>query len=136
MWMRKGRKSLKPSISRFGARTRRKDKHVNLSPGLPGVFISMLTMVLWCGACSVTPPSGLMPTAGNQGAPGGVIITGITTETLAENVRIVVHGTAVVGYAALTLQDPARLVLTFPGAVLGDVSRPIPDAGVVRGVLS
>src|SRR6266705_4752567 len=94
----------------------------------------MRTMFLWCGACSVTPPSVLMPTAGNQGAPGRVIITGITTETLAENVRIIVQTTAVVEYTSFTLQDPPRLVLTFPGATLGDIPRPIPVAGVVRSI--
>jgi len=72
--------------------------------------------------------------AGNQGAPGRVMITGITTETLAENVRIVVQTTAVVEYTAFTLQDPPRLVLTFPGATLGDIPRPIPVAGVVRSI--
>jgi type IV pilus secretin PilQ/predicted competence protein len=107
---------------------------VNLSPRLPGVFISMFTMTLWWGGCSVTPPSVSLPTAGNQGTPGRAVITGITTETLAENVRIVVHTTAVVEYTAFTLQEPPRLVLTFPGAALGDISRPIPVAGVVRSI--
>src|SRR5262249_42962941 len=35
---------------------------------------------------------------------------------------------------AFTLQDPPRLVLTFPGATLGDLPRPLPVAGVVSSI--
>jgi type IV pilus assembly protein PilQ len=62
------------------------------------------------------------------------MITGITTETLAENVRIIVQTTAVVEYTAFTLQEPPRLVLTFPGVALGNIPRPIPVTGVVRSI--
>src|SRR5262249_26707673 len=37
-------------------------------------------------------------------------------------------------YMAFTSQDPPRLVLTFPGATLGDLPRPLPVAGVVRSI--
>ena len=62
------------------------------------------------------------------------MITGITTEALAEHVRIAVQTTAVVEYTAFTLQEPPRLVLTFPGVTLGDIPLPIPVAGVVRSI--
>jgi type IV pilus secretin PilQ/predicted competence protein len=62
------------------------------------------------------------------------MITGITTETLGENVRITVQVTEAIEYTAFTLQDPPRLVLTFPGATLGDLPRPLPVAGVVRSL--
>ena len=108
---------------------------MNLSHRLPGVFIGILTIALWCGGCSVTRPSGSPPpTLESQGAPGRATITGITTETLAENVRITVQITEAIEYTAFTLQDPPRLVLTFPGATLGDLPRPIPVAGVVRSI--
>ena len=107
---------------------------MNLSHRLSGVFIGILTIALWCGGCSVTRPAGSPPPAGSQGAPGPAMITGIATETLGENVRIIVQITEAMEYTAFTLQDPPRLVLTFPGATLGDLPRPLPVAGVVRSI--
>ena len=107
---------------------------MNLSHRLSGVFIGILTIALWCGGCSVTRPAGSPPPAESQGAPGRATITGITTETLGENVRITVQITEAIEYTAFTLQDPPRLVLTFPGATLGDLPRPLPVAGVVRSI--
>jgi hypothetical protein len=105
---------------------------VHLSHRLSGVFIGIITIALWCGGCSVTQPAGLPAPAESQGAPGRATITGMTTETLGENVRITVQITEAIEYTAFTLQDPPRLVLTFPGAMLGDLPRPLPIAGVVR----
>jgi type IV pilus secretin PilQ/predicted competence protein len=62
------------------------------------------------------------------------MITGITTETLANRIRIVVQATEVMEYMAVTIPDPPRLVLTFPGATLGTFPQPIPVTGVVRGI--
>ena len=107
---------------------------MNLSHRLSGVFIGILTIALWCGGCSVTRPAGAPPPAESQGAPGRAMITGITTETLGENVRIAVQTTQVIEYTAFTLRDPPRLVFTFPGATLGDLPRPLPVAGVVRSI--
>ena len=107
---------------------------MNLSHRLSGVFIGILTIALWCGGCSVTRPVESPPPATSQGAPGRATITGITTETLGENVRIIVQITEAIEYTAFTLQDPPRLVLTFPGATLGDLPRPLPVAGVVRSI--
>jgi len=107
---------------------------VNLSHRLAGVFIGILTVALGCGGCSVSKPAASPPAAGHQGAPARAMITGITTETLAEQVRIIVQATEVVEYTAFTLQEPPRLVLTFPGATLGDMPRPLPGAGVVRSI--
>ena len=69
---------------------------MNFSHRLYGVFIGILTIALWCGGCSVTRPAGSPPPAGGQGTPGRAMITGITTETLGENVRITVQTTEVV----------------------------------------
>jgi type IV pilus secretin PilQ/predicted competence protein len=107
---------------------------VNLSHHLSGVFIGILTIALWCGGCSVTRPAGSPPVAVSQGAPGRATITGITTETLGENIRITVQATEAIEYTTFTLQDPPRLVLTFPEATLGDLPRPLPVAGVVRSI--
>ena len=107
---------------------------MNLSHRLSGVFIGILTIALWCGGCSVTRPAGSPPPAASQGAPGPATITGISTETLGENVRIIVQITEAIEYTAFTLQDPPRLVLTFPEATLGDLPRPLPVAGVVRSI--
>jgi type IV pilus assembly protein PilQ len=107
---------------------------VNLSHRLSGVFIGILTIALWCGGCSVTRPTGSPPPTESQGAPGRATITGITTELLGENVRITVQITEATEYTAFTLQNPPRLVLTFPGAMLGDLPRPLPVAGVVRSI--
>lgn len=74
------------------------------------------------------------PTTEPQGAPMRAMITDITTETLAEKVRIAVQTTAAVEYTAFTLPEPPRLVLTFPGVTLGDLPRPIPVAGIVRSI--
>ena len=109
---------------------------MNLSYGLSGVFIGILTTALWCGGCSVTRPAESPPLAESQGAPRRAMITGISTETLGENVRITVQITEAIEYTAFTLQDPPRLVLTFPGATLGDLPRPLPVAGVVRSIES
>jgi type IV pilus secretin PilQ/predicted competence protein len=107
---------------------------VNLSHCLSGVFIGILTTALWCGGCSVTRPAGSPPPAESQGAPRRAMITGISTETLGENVRITVQITEAIEYTAFTLQEPPRLVLTFPEATLGDLPRPLPVAGVVRSI--
>jgi len=107
---------------------------VNLSHRLFGVCIGILTVALCGGGCSVPKSTVSPPTAENRGVPGRATITGITTETLAEKVRIAVQTTAVVEYTAFTLQEPPRLVLTFPGATLGDLPRPIPVAGIVRSI--
>ena len=107
---------------------------MNLSHRLSGVFIGILIIALWCGGCSVTRPAGSPPPAESQGAPGRATITGITTETLGENVRITVQSTEAIEYTAFTLPNPPRLVLTFPGATLGDLPRPFPVAGVVRSI--
>ncbi len=107
---------------------------MNLSHRLSGVFIGILTIALWCGGCSVTRPAGSLPPTESQGASGRATITGITTETLGENVRITVQITEAIEYTAFTLQAPPRLVLTFPGATLGDLPRPLPVAGVVRSI--
>jgi type IV pilus secretin PilQ/predicted competence protein len=53
---------------------------------------------------------------------------------LGENVRITVQITEAIEYTTFTLQDPPRLVLTFPEATLGDLPRPLPVAGVVRSI--
>jgi len=107
---------------------------VNLSHRLSGVFIGILTTALWSGGCSVTRPAGSPPPAQSQSAPGRATITGITTETLGENVRITVQITEAIEYTAFTLQDPPRLVLTFPEAALGDLPRLLPVAGIVRSI--
>jgi type IV pilus secretin PilQ/predicted competence protein len=107
---------------------------VNLSHRLSGVFIGILTTALWCGGCSGTRPAELPPPPESQGAPRRAMITGITTETLGENVRITVQITEAIEYTAFTLQEPPRLVLTFPEATLGDLPRPLPVAGVVRSI--
>jgi hypothetical protein len=107
---------------------------VHLSHLFSGVFIGILTMALWCGGCSVTPPAGLPPPAAPQSAPGRATITGISAETLGEHVRITVQITEAIEYTTFTLQDPPRLVLTFPGARLGDLPQPLPGAGVVRRI--
>jgi type IV pilus secretin PilQ/predicted competence protein len=107
---------------------------VNLSHRLSGVFIGILTTALWYGGCSGTRPAELPLSAESQGAPRRAMITGITTETSGENVRITVQITETIEYTAFTLQDPPRLVLTFPGATLGDLPRPLPVAGVVRSI--
>jgi type IV pilus secretin PilQ/predicted competence protein len=107
---------------------------VNLSHRLSGVFIGILTIALWGWGCSVTRPPEAPPPAASQGAPERATITGITTETLGENVRITVQITEAIEYTTFTLQDPPRLVLTFPGATLGDLPRPLPVAGVVRSI--
>jgi type IV pilus secretin PilQ/predicted competence protein len=107
---------------------------VNLSHRLSGVCIGILTIALWCGGCSVTRLAGPPPPADSQGASGRATITGITTETLGENVRITVQITEAIEYMAFTLQAPPRLVLTFPGATLGDLPRPLPVAGVVHSI--
>jgi type IV pilus secretin PilQ/predicted competence protein len=62
------------------------------------------------------------------------MITGISTETLGEQVRITVQATEVVAYTAFMLHDPPRLVLTFPRTTLGDLPRPLPVTGVVRSI--
>jgi type IV pilus secretin PilQ/predicted competence protein len=107
---------------------------VNLSHRLSGVCIGILTIALWCGGCSVTRLAGPPPPAESQGASGRATITGITTETLGENIRITVQITEAIEYMAFTLQAPPRLVLTFPGATLGDLPRPLPVAGVVHSI--
>lgn len=107
---------------------------MNLSHRLFGVCIGILTVALCCGGCSVPKSPVSPPTAEPQGAPGRAMITGITTETLAEQVRIAVQTTAAVEYTAFTLAEPPRLVLTFPGVTLGDLPRPIPVAGIVRSI--
>ena len=107
---------------------------MNLSHRLSGVCIGILTIALWCGGCSVTRLAGPLPPAASQDASGRATITGITTETLGENVRITVQITEAIEYTAFTLQAPPRLVLTFPGATLGDLPRPLPVAGVVRSI--
>lgn len=107
---------------------------MNLSHCLSGVSIGLLTVALCCGGCSVPQSTVLPPTAGLQAMPVRALITGITTETLAEQVRIAVQTTAAVEYTAFTLQEPPRLVLTFPGVTLGDLPRPIPVAGIVRSI--
>ena len=107
---------------------------MNLSHRLSGVCIGILTIALWCGGCSVTRLAELPPPAESQGASGRATITGITTETLGENVRITVQITEAIEYMAFTLQAPPRLVLTFPGATLGDLPRPLPVAGVVHSI--
>jgi type IV pilus assembly protein PilQ len=110
------------------------DKHVHLSHHLLGMFIGILIIALWCGGCSVTRPMEPLPPAESQGTPGRVTITGITTETLGENVRIAIQTTEALEYTAFTLQDPPRLVLTCSGATLGDLPRQLPVAGVVRSI--
>jgi type IV pilus assembly protein PilQ len=107
---------------------------VNLPHRLSGVFIGILTTGLWCGGCSVTRPAGSPPPAQSQGASGRATITGVTTETLGQNVRITVQITEPIEYTTFTLQEPPRLVLTFPGATLGDLPRPFSVAGVVRSI--
>ena len=107
---------------------------MNLSHRLSGVCIGILTIALGCGGCSVSRPAGAPPPAASQGAPGRATITGITTETLGENVRITVQLTEAMEYTTFTLQDPPRLVLSFPEATLGDLPRPLPVAGVVRSI--
>lgn len=107
---------------------------MNLFHRLTGVCLGILTVVLWCVGCSAPRPAVSPPPAETQGTRARAMITGITTETLEEKVRIAVHATEVVEYTAFTLQEPPRLVLTFPGATLGDLPRPIPVAGVVRSI--
>ena len=107
---------------------------MNLSHRLFGVCIGILTVALGCGGCSVPKSAVSPPPAENRGVPGSATITGITIETLAEKVRIAVQTTAVVEYTAFTLPEPPRLVLTFPGATLGDLPRPFPVAGIVRSI--
>src|SRR5262245_48697042 len=101
---------------------------MNLSHRLFGVCIGILTVALCCGGCNVPQSTVSPPTAANRWAPGQATITGITTEALAGKVRIAVQTTAVVEYTAFTLQAPPRLVLTLPGATLGNLPRPIPVA--------
>jgi len=107
---------------------------VNLSHRLFGVCTGLLTVALCCGGCSVTKSAVSSPSAEQRGAPVRAMITGITTEMLAEQVRIAIQTTAVVEYTAFTLHDPPRLILTFPGATLGELPRPIPVAGLIRSI--
>ena len=46
------------SRSRYGVRTRRKDKHMNFFHRCSGVFIGILILALWSGGCSGTRPGG------------------------------------------------------------------------------
>lgn len=107
---------------------------MNFSHRLFGVLIGLLTTALGCMGCSVPKPPASLPPVVAQGVSVPSMITGITTETLAEHVRIVVQATATVEYTALTLQDPPRLVLTFPGTTLGALPQSIPVAGIVRRI--
>jgi type IV pilus assembly protein PilQ len=63
------------------------------------------------------------------------MITGVTTETQADNVQVVVRATTPLQYTAFTLEEPLRLVVDMPGAKLGDVAQPIPVQGdVIRHI--
>ncbi|MGE3538250.1 MAG: type IV pilus secretin PilQ [Candidatus Tectimicrobiota bacterium] len=108
---------------------------MNLSHRLSGVFIGILTVALVCGGCGVNPPavvSQLPPV--RQDASPRAVLTGITTEALHEKVRIAVQSTEAVEYTTFTLQDPARLVVTFPNATLGAMAQPLVGAGVVQSL--
>lgn len=107
---------------------------MNLSHRLLGVCIAILTVALICGGCSVTTPHGSLPTVESQGGAARAVITGLTTETLRDHVRITVQSTEAVEYTSFTLHDPPRLVVTLTGATLGPQVQPMTGAGIVKHI--
>ncbi len=107
---------------------------MNLSHRLFGVFISILTVVLVCGGCGVTPPAVPPLPAGHQGTAARAVITGITTAMLTDKVHIAVRSTEAVEYTSFTLQDPPRIVITLAGATLDQAMPPATAAGVVQHI--
>jgi len=95
---------------------------VNLFHCLPGVCIGILIMALWCGGCNVTRPAVSLPPAANQGAPGRAMITGITTEMLAENVGITETARTGATTAPLLASRPGQGPPNPPGTTITGIT--------------
>lgn len=99
-----------------------------VSFGLLGVLAFGLV-----GCTAVTPePASSVPSA----APAPVtqtVITDVTTEALADAVRVIVQSTGPLEYTAFKLHDPPRLVVDISEASLGQLPQPIPVTGDLVG---